>query len=134
MSLQYRGRVPRSTSVVVACRLESQPAAFADAGTPFKQADFSTITYSVVDTADGKIVENNGTSYNGLPLTISSVIFDALQAWSEDSRGANFVCTIGPGAFPQGNREYQVEVKFTLADGRAGTALFDVTTEQVFSS
>jgi len=134
VSLQYRGRVPRSTSVVVACRLESQPAAFASSGNAFKQADFASIVYSVMDTTTGQPVSSNGVTYQSLPLTVSSVIFDTLQNWSEDSRGANFVLTVGPGAFPQGNHEYQVEVKFTMTDGRAHTALFDLTTEQVFSS
>lgn len=131
-SLRYRGRVFRNTSVICAARLEDRPTAFADAGTPFLQANFSSISYSVYDTSTGLPTIGNGVTYSGLPLTISAVVFDVLQNWSEDSRGANFILTIGPGAFPQGDAEYQVEVKFTLTDGRVGNAVFEVATEKTW--
>lgn len=133
MSLQYRGRVPRTSSAICCARLENR-ASFATNGTALKQADFSAITYSVFNTATGTAVSSNGLTYSNLPLTISSVIFDTLQNWAEDSQGCNFIYTVGPNAFPQGNAEYQVEVKFVLTDGRQVFALFDVTTEQVWTS
>ena len=133
MSLQYRGRIPRTSSAICAARLEDR-ASFATNGTAFKQANFSAITYSVFDTSTGKAVTNNGLTYSNLPLTISAVIYDVLQNWSEDSRGCNFILTLSSDCFPQGNVEYQIEVKFVLTDGRVGWALFDVTTEQVWTS
>lgn len=134
MSLEIRGRIFQKTSFTCAARLEDKPSAFASGGTPFLQANFSSIVYSVIDTASGQPVSSNGTIYSNLPLTISSVIFDTLQNWAEDSRGCNFLATISPDAVPLGDHEYAVEVKFTLTDGRVERAVFTPTTEKVWSA
>lgn len=134
MSLKSRWRVFRNESAALSARLEDKPTAFATTGTPYKQADFSSIVYSVIDVTTGQAVSSNGVNYSGLPLTISGVIFDVLQGWPQDSQGYNFLLTLSPSALPLGNREYQVEVKFTLTDGRQGYAVFDLMTEQVYSS
>jgi hypothetical protein len=134
MSLQYRGRIFAKTSAICCARLEDRATAYASNGTAFKQANFSTISYSVFDPTTEQPVSNNGVNYQNLPLTISAVIFDTLQGWAEDSLGCNFILTVGPGAFPQNDIEYRVEVEFTLTDGRQGFAVFLPTTEKVLTS
>lgn len=133
MPLQIRGRVFRNESAMLAARLEDKPAGFASAGTPFLQANFSSIVYSVIDTTNGQPVSSNGTTYSNLPLTVSSVIYDVLQNWPQDSRGYNFLLTLSPSAIPLASHQYQVEVRFVLTDGRQGYAVFDLTTDQTWS-
>ncbi|HVX15955.1 MAG TPA: hypothetical protein VHC22_32525 [Pirellulales bacterium] len=134
MSLTLRGRIFRSTSAIVAARIEDpETAQFAQPGTPLLAEQFSAIAYSVTDTLTQLPVDNDGTLYSGLPLTPADVIFDTLQPWPEDSRGYNFKLVVGPGAFPQSEREYSLEVNFALTDGRIGEAVFAISTEQVWS-
>lgn len=98
------------------------------------QATVSSISYSIYDLTD-QASQTTGT------FTVSSVIFDSLQQddprWTTDSAerpgtdgsyGYNFRATISAGDFSDVDtysktgdpkpHQYQVDVKFTLADGQ----------------
>ena len=93
-------------------------------------ADVSSITRKVFKTSDGSTVIGPTT------LTISDTILASLSTgtiWTVDTTGFNFVDTVPPTAFPDGDTEYQIEYKITLTGGEvfwllvAGTSLPVIT-------
>lgn len=95
------------------------------------QANFSSITYSVYDSSAGTLV-NSGT------LTISSVIFNALQTgslgniWTQDSIGFNFLATLPASSnFPSGGKVYLLSITFTLVGGQVFVVTFSNVTRSV---
>jgi len=81
-------------------------------GTALNQAAVSTITYHVYDL--GAIEADAGTA-----LVVATVIFNALQGWTVDSTGCNFVWLVPATKLPAGtaNKSYRVEIVFVLATG-----------------
>lgn len=82
------------------------------------QADLSTATLSAFDVTSN----DRTTAHYTATLTISSVIYDTLQTsgiWLNipDGLGGNFLCDVGPTAFPTGARLVRIEVKFTTGAG-----------------
>lgn len=88
-------------------------------GELIQQADLSSIVCDVENDA--------GTATLDATLTISAVIFDALQTddrWQEDGTGFNFAYEVPASAFPaQGN--YRIEFTFTPVSGEAFKVIFE---------
>lgn len=96
------------------------------------QASLSSISASAFQLNAAKTV-----TYGPTALTISSVVFDALQTsdarWTEDATGYNFACTIPGTAFPEGAQRYQVEITFNPVSGGAFYLGAEVTTRHRFA-
>lgn len=100
-----------------------------NAGTPITQASLSSISRLVY-------VPATATSVSSGTLTISSVVYDALQTgdlWAADSEGYNFKDTIGASTLSEGNTVYRVEYKFTPTSGEVFKVLFDLTTVESYA-
>lgn len=96
------------------------------------QATINGITYKVFDLTEipGKLI-TSGT------LTVSDVVFDTLQTdsrWTKDSTGYNFRHNMPPSAFPEGNRQYQVEYLFDPTSGEDFLVVFKVSATETFTS
>lgn len=124
-SLVTQARVYEDASATIMARVEDRPAAYLTPGAPILSAAVSAVALTVKSVADNSIVAG----FDSKPLAVADVWFDALQPWSRDARGHNFRYTLSPGAFPAAETEYRVDVQITLADGRIGFVVFDVTTE-----
>ena len=87
-------------------------------GNWLKQADLSTITFSVYDEADGTQITAPTT------VTISSSVLDKPDTtdvlWTKDATGYNFIHDLGPANFPTGGTIYRVEYKITTNSGAVG--------------
>lgn len=95
--------------------------------TPGVQADFSAITYAVY---------SGGSSIGTGSLTVSSVVYNSLQAgtiWGVDSTGFNFKATLANTLFPTGSTTYTVDFKFTLTGGNQFFVGFEVVTRELAS-
>jgi hypothetical protein len=105
------------SSVPLRCRIQKAD----ESGSPAVQSDFASIVLSVYDLANPrrKVVSD-------VTLSISSVIYNALQAWSVDSTGCNFIYVTLPAHMPQGERTYRFDVKFTFTNGAVRHAAWDV--------
>lgn len=82
------------------------------AATPITQASLTTFKYAVTkySSRDDAIEDTNGTVVVAeTALTISAVIFDALQSWDVDSTGYNMAHALAATSFPDGNVWYRVE-------------------------
>lgn len=80
-------------------------------GANVKQADITSITYTVIDS--GGATPNSGT------LTVADVIFDTLQTdsrWTEDATGYNFRHTVPAAGFDAAGT-FQIKYIFTPASG-----------------
>lgn len=117
-------------SATFMARVESRPTAPGALGTPLVQADVSTIVYTVYDVTAAAAV----TGHSGQSLTVSSVVFNTLQGWDTDTIGHNFRATLAGTAFPVGGNTYQVEFKFTMADGTVGFVIFNGEAEAIYTS
>ena len=139
--------VPGNAGVWIAARLRSQ------SGALITQASLSTIAYDVVDkqayidSGDGVTMVASGTS-----LTVSSVIYDALQQpaagttlWTKDGPGNlgpdltwgfNFATVIGASNFSvaRSGHTFLIQVLFTPASGEQFRVTYEVPTLKVFSS
>lgn len=92
------------------------------------QSDFSAITYKVYD---GLTSVATGT------LDAATVIYNALQTgtiWGVDQTGFNFKAVLPASAFPEGSKNYVVEIKFVLATNVVFFVLFQVNTVGVQTS
>ncbi len=104
-------------------------------GKCLKQADLSTITFAVYDLSDST---HTAVATGSLPIT--DVIFDTLKtvsddpAWRGDSTGFNFRYDAPATWFPNGNRQYQVEVKFTTTGGVAAWGKWRPRVEDTLTS
>lgn len=114
-------------SATVYARLMARDAtgtAIVGQGKCLKQADLSSITYSVYDDEEtGTSAVASGT------VTIASSIFDTLKLTADDpvwtfTRGFNFRHDLGPECFPTGDHVYMVEYRITTAGGAVGWARF----------
>lgn len=97
------------------------------------QASLSSASVKVFDLDS----DDPDTAVYTATLTISSVIFDALQTddrWTVDSTGYNFRHDMPASAFPTGSHNYRVEYKFTPTSGEVFWALFDVFATNVRTS
>lgn len=99
-------------------------------GTYIQQANFSSIVATVYDQNNSMAVVATVT------LTISSVVFDTLQAydgvlWRADRTGYNFkVRMAGVTVFPEA-RDYAVVILFTLTDGTTFPLKYELSAEAV---
>lgn len=101
------------------------------AGDPITQAGLSGITYAVTDMAgDGSTQVTTGT------VTVATAISDSLvtgdSRWTRDETGYNFVATLPAAAFPNGNRTYRVELKFTETSGNVFPLVFSHYAQKLF--
>lgn len=87
-----------------------------------KQADLSSISYSVFDRSSS--TPETATS-GPTSLTISTVIQDTPvtngEIWDVDEVGYNFVADMAGTLFPTGGHQYSVEVTFTTTGGTTWT-------------
>ena len=93
------------------------------------QADVSAISRNVYD---GETLIGVSTG-----LTVSSVVFDALQTdarWTFDSIGYNFKDPIDDDVFPSGDKVYRVEYKFTPTTGADYHYVAEVHTKNLVRS
>ena len=95
--------------------------------TPLVQADFTTITYRVVDTKT--LVQTDSGS-----ITISAAVFNTLQTdWVGSTTGYNFHEVFPATGFPEPGREYKLYIDYVLSSGGApaGTlGVFGLRTEE----
>lgn len=104
---------------------------FNHAGTLVTQASVSAIAYKVFDLSAPATATATGT------LTVSSVIFDTLQAgviWTSDSVGYNFRWATPASLFPTGGRTYRVEIVLDMASGEDIPIPFELPTRELLGS
>lgn len=100
-------------------------------GAYLQQSDLTSISLSVYDQNNANELVTGPTA-----LTISSVVFNSLQAydgvlWTVDRTGYNFKYRIaGLTAFPLA-RDYRVVITFTLTDGTTFPLVFELSAEAV---
>ena len=132
----FQGRVYEDGSATILARITAgtgSTTGIAGEGYPVIQADLSTITYSIYDLETGSFVVNSSS------LTIANVIYDTLQdtdgiLWAQDGIGYNFRHNLGSASFPDGDRRYRYEAKFTSMSGDVFWLLLDLTAENVRTS
>ena len=98
-----------------------------ESATYITQASLSTITYKVYDPS---LIGSPAPISSG-SLTISSVVFDALQTdarWNLDSIGYNFRWNMPAGTLPLSNRAYRIEIKCTTTSGWVFTLVYQIST------
>ncbi len=105
----------QGSGAVVELALMSEATSPTGTGTLYTQSSFSALSLSLYRLYRGRMTAVSG--YTDLPLTISSVIFNTAQGWSEDSVGYNFRYFFPAAAFV-GNAEYIPLLKCTLTDGQ----------------
>jgi hypothetical protein len=96
-----------------------------NAGTVITQATITSITYQ--EFKKGTTIDIAVNS----PLTVSSVVFDALQTdaiWTIDSTGYNFSYAAAATEFPDGRETYEWEFKFTPSTGQVFYILYSIST------
>lgn len=121
------------SSAVIMARVEGRPLAPGARGAALVAADFSAINYSVVDvTTPGN--EQVVSGHSDVALAPATVISAGLEPWHVDTVGHNFRARIAETAFPIGDHEYQVEVKWTHADGLVGHTRWRGKAQPVFRS
>lgn len=104
-------------------------------GSYFAQADFDSIVLKIFDMADpGAPINGAG----GVTLTISDVIFNALQTtddrWTVDGDGYNFLYETSSADLPQGGRRYRFEFCLTpVGSDDPFWAVFEVPTIGLYS-
>lgn len=117
-----------STPEVMA-RIEDWPTAPNTRGAALLEEDLSAITYEVHELAAG----SSTVTVSG-QLAIPNVIFDELQGWAFDGVGHNFRARLPITAFPTGNSNYRLEVKWTHTDTRVGFTCWEGAADNVFST
>lgn len=88
-------------------------------GTPIKQSDVDSITYSVYLLNEGKPESRTVDPFrSNNELNVSDVLFNQLQKnphWTEDDKGFNFCWTMAinrmPSPFKLAGRHYLVEIR-----------------------
>lgn len=94
-----------------------------------QQSDFSSISYKVFD---------GPTEIAAGSLTpIANYVFNTLQTgsiWTADSEGYNFKVKLPASHFPEGNKVYLLEFKYTLANGDSWFEQWDVAIQAVQTS
>ena len=117
----FEARVLEDSRVAITTRVTDLD----PAQTPLLQADITTLTYRVVDTATGATTDSGS-------ITIATDIFDTLQTdWDGSSAGYNFHSIFPAAGFPEPARLYKIYVDYVLASAGApaGTlGVFKVTT------
>jgi len=94
-------------------------------------ADVSSVVRRVFTTSDETVILGPTT------LTVSDVILASLSTgniWTADTTGFNFVDTVPPTAFPNGETEYRIEYKITLTGGEVFWLLVSGTSLAVLTS
>lgn len=102
------------TDVIIQELLEARPTQRGESGTPYVQANFSTITVSLFRIDSGVAYTVPG--YDEASLTIANVIDDTLNEWDIDSRGYNFEHTIDADDLSP-TATYEVRYRFNLVGG-----------------
>ena len=102
------------TNPIAQARLEADPTTPGGNGVEYEQASFTAIYYTVYRESRGRLFVVP--SYDELALTVSAVVYDALQGWSEDTRGFNFQHVI-PLAALESTAKHIVVYRFALANG-----------------
>ena len=106
----------KGDDVPVAMQLVRDPISPTATGVPFVQADFASIAWTLLRIYRGKKAIVTG--YDALALTVSSVVFDTMQAWSLNTVGYNFRHVIDETIlFPVA--EYQSVYDFVLTNGES---------------
>ena len=105
---------------------------YLNSGSAITQATISTLTYKVFDLSSTAPTTATSTG----SFTVASVVFDTLQTdaiWTADSTGYNFKAAMTAASFPDGDRVYRVEVKFTPSSGQAWYQVWLVDSAETYS-
>ncbi len=101
-----------------------------ETGADAKQADISSVTVKVFDADTGALI---GTT---LTPAVAAVVYDTLQLdarWTQDTTGYNFAIPVSGSYFPEGDRNYRVEVKVTPVGADPFLMLFDLEAVPTYS-
>ena len=106
-----------------------------NSGAAITQASLSTITCKVFD-----LDVAPDTSILAPSVVIASTVFDTMQGasfsdarWTADATGYNFLHEMPATAFPDGQRRYRVEYKFTPVSGAVFWLVFEVLALEIRS-
>ena len=109
---------PPGTDPICQERVAARPTAKGTQGTPYVQANISSIALTLYRIYDG--VPYVVTGYDGLALTVASVIFNTLQDWDQDTLGYNFEHVIDADDL-DATATYEAHYTFTLVGGKKFT-------------
>jgi len=99
-------------------------------GNAITQASVSSISY-VIHNITSDVAVTSGS------LTVSDVVFDTLQTddrWTADDTGYNFGHAALASWFATPDVTYRVEYKFTPTSGQVFFAVFEVTSNALYTS
>jgi len=102
-------------------------------GANITQSDVTTINRKIFD-LDGATPE---TAIDDTAVAVSSVVFDTLQTdgrWTKDGTGYNFRNSIAGAEFPNPDRHYLIEFKFTGNGGEIFFVVYEYRTKAIWSS
>jgi len=100
------------TNPVAQSRITAMPTTPTGNGTPYVQANFSAIYYTVYRENSGSLFVVDG--YEDVPLTIASQVYDTLQGWDADNIGFNFQHVV-PLAALEATARHTVVYRFALS-------------------
>jgi hypothetical protein len=103
------------------------------AGVYVTQASLASISYTLFDLGSDNPTPTVPTSSGS--LTISSVIFDALQLdarWTIDTIGYDFLWLMPGALLVNAPTEYRMKVLFTGTDGNVYPAVYQLLTQPLF--
>ena len=95
---------------------------------PVTRISLSAINYAVQNVTTAVLIGTGA-------LTISTVIFDALQTdknWTKDAVGYNFKWTVPASLLQNGGDKYQVDVKFTPVTGEVFIQSWQFTLQKTY--
>ena len=124
MPIPKRASIWEDSGVFLAARILGNDGAY------LTQATTSSITYLVHDITAGADITSGS-------LTVSSVIFDALQTddrWTEDTTGYNFGYAAAASSFATPDHTYRVEFKFTPTSGQVFWVVFELIANALYTS
>jgi hypothetical protein len=119
-----RGYVIENSAAVMLARVSGQ------SGGNVVQADISSINVKVFD------LDNATQISTTITPTVSSVVYNTLQTdarWTVDATGYNVAIALAGSYFPEGNRPYSIEAKFTPASGSAFYVVWQVESIDILS-
>ena len=105
------------------------------------QMNGANITQSDISAIERKIFDLDGdgpdTAEDTSTPSVSTVVFDTLQTdgrWTKGGTGYNFRQLVGGALFPEANRRYLIEYKFTGDSGEIFYHVWENTTRAIRGS
>ena len=99
----------------------------------FVQASIASVSRKIFDRKSA----TPSTAVDEADLTVATVVFDTLQTdgrWTKDATGYNFRDTIAAADLSTGGSQFRVEYKFTTTGGSVFFAVFELTSQDIWSS